>query len=775
MKKYSLILIPFLLSIPSFAQTSHLKGKVYDAYSQAPLAGAKIMADNKVIAETDASGNFDIACNGQTALSVAALSYQPYQLTVVNCDKPLQISLSPSSYNLNEVTVSSAQKNNNLKEPQAVAILTRQDLTRNDGIFLENSLNLISGVRMEKRTVEGGQRITIRGYGNGANFNGTGYKAYLNGIPVTDAEGNTTLDDIDFSTLGQVEVIKGPASSLYGTGIGGVLKMYTLKPQTRGLKLTQETMGGSYGLFRTNTRLENSNDNASFMLNYGHQNYNSYRVHSGSQKDFVSFVGDFHTSEKETFSAYAAYNNSKDQLAGQLDSASLQQKLNIGEAPYLANNAYVSYESYRMGLSHNYIFSKHVNNLTSGYVSGYKQGQAYASGLISNMAMNYGARTEFGLDFPGDKVGVHGIVGGEFQKTSAFKKTYGLRNDSLQALSSDLEVATMQYNVFTQWDVILPLDFVLTAGLSANFIEFGITDRLTNAGNPAHKDQSGYKSFDPVVTPRIALQRSFGRNISVYGNVSQGYTPPTTGQVVIPQIGQVNTDLKPERATMYEIGSKGNLLHSKFSYQVALFHMDINDKLTTQAHTTSTGSIDYTFTTNAGTQENNGLELDLAYTFQQDRTHIITMVRPFISYSYSDFKYKNFKSDNNNNANTIDYSGNKVAGIPPHLFNAGLDIVTKWRFYLTTTYQYVDKEPLTFDNVHHANSYSLLQAKLGYKRELGKHFAFDAYVGGQNLTNSTYYTLAVLNSNYSGAAPKVFLPGPYNSTFYGGLNLSYKF
>ncbi len=37
--------------------------------------------------------------------------------------------------------------------------------------------------------MSGGQRITIRGYGNRTNFEGSGYKAYLNGIPLTDAEG----------------------------------------------------------------------------------------------------------------------------------------------------------------------------------------------------------------------------------------------------------------------------------------------------------------------------------------------------------------------------------------------------------------------------------------------------------------------------------------------------------------------------------------------------------------------------------------------------------
>ena len=41
------------------------------------------------------------------------------------------------------------------------------------------------------------------------------------------AEGVTLLDDVDFSYVNNIEVIKGPASTLYGGGIGGTVKFYT--------------------------------------------------------------------------------------------------------------------------------------------------------------------------------------------------------------------------------------------------------------------------------------------------------------------------------------------------------------------------------------------------------------------------------------------------------------------------------------------------------------------------------------------------------------------
>ena len=90
-----------------------------------------------------------------------------------------------------------------IQTPYSIGILDSMDFRRNTGIHLTSSINLIPGVRLEMRTPTSGTRLVIRGYGNQTNFNGIGFKAYLNGISLTDADGTTTFDDIDFTTLGK--------------------------------------------------------------------------------------------------------------------------------------------------------------------------------------------------------------------------------------------------------------------------------------------------------------------------------------------------------------------------------------------------------------------------------------------------------------------------------------------------------------------------------------------------------------------------------------------
>ena len=174
------------------------------------------------------------------------------------------------------------------KHAQSTEVLNDYELNRNNPAFIEQSLNTMSGVQVDKRTQLGGQRIVIRGYGNDQKFNNWGIKAYFNNMPLTRADGTTILDDVDFSIIDNVEVIKGPASSQYGAGVGGTIRFYVKPPIEEGLSLEQKTTFGSFNLFQSSTKINYKKDKKSMFLNYGHIESNGYRPHGGSLKNFLS-------------------------------------------------------------------------------------------------------------------------------------------------------------------------------------------------------------------------------------------------------------------------------------------------------------------------------------------------------------------------------------------------------------------------------------------------------------------------------------------------------
>jgi iron complex outermembrane receptor protein len=768
----------FILIVLSASAQRTLKGTVIDEQTHLPVPGATISDGANQTVMADENGAFEWrAGNGTQKITVTSVGYLQRTVIVKGSTGDLLIFLESSNSDLNTVQVtgwSTTKKESQLQVAQSVGVLTSEDFHRNNGLSLENSLNLIPGVDMQSRTTFGGQRIMIRGYGNNTNFNGQGVQVLLNNIPITDATGTTILDDIDFATLGKVEVIKGPASSLYGAGLAGVVNLYTLKPQPNQTRIVEENTVGSYGLFRNNTRIETANSSSALLFNYGHQEDEGWRTNSASRKDYAQFSGDFFVSDKSTLSAYFAYAHSLEQLAGEMTDSIFYNRIKWSDPAYLVNGSKTVIESFRAGLSDNYKIDNHFSNLTTVYTSSYTLSQPFAHGQTGAEAFTFGGRTGFVYASDTGTVTVHGTLGAQFQKTIAFNKSYNLTDGVLGGIKGDLQNESQGYNVFTEWKFSLPARLILTAGASLDFTEYAIQDMLANSANPTHPNGSGDKSFSPVVTPRIALLKMLNDHASVYVDVSSGYTPPPTSDVINAVLGTVDKDLKPESGVQYEIGTKGDLFGQRLSYQLALFDQEIHNKIVTEQVPATSTEPTYSTYVNAGGQQDLGAELSLSYQLIGSKTSPVS-IRPFLTYAYSDFKYKDFYSDDNHNAATVNYSNNKVAGIAPNVVNAGIDFQTKNGFYLYLTYRHVDALPYTFDNLNYTRAYNLLNGKIGYRSMLGNHFSLDVYAGGDNLTNATYYSFLFFSGNLAGTTDPHFLPMPYNAAYYGGLKLAYIF
>ena len=360
--RYSLaILILSWLSSSLYAQTA-ITGRIVDPTNSRPIVGATVLIGGKNQGTTaDDKGQFSLSANEGDQLQFSAIGYQTLTVAVKATTHTLTIELDPSNTDLNEVIVAGYSTPQTIQRTAgAVGLITSRDIQRTNGIHLQNYVNLIPGVKVEMRTIAAGNRIVIRGYGNQTNFNGVGYKAYLNDIPLTDGDGTTFLDDIDFTTLSRVEVLKGPGSSAYGNAIGGVANFYTERAPIGKTSISQQVLEGSYGLFRTNTSLKIGSDNTSLNINYGHQKYDGFRVHGGSQKDFLSITSDTYMSVKRSMSIFVGYTNSYDLLAGEIDSVAILEQPESSDPVYVANNASIKTESARVGLSHNYQFSRPV-------------------------------------------------------------------------------------------------------------------------------------------------------------------------------------------------------------------------------------------------------------------------------------------------------------------------------------------------------------------------------------------------------------------------------
>jgi iron complex outermembrane receptor protein len=765
--------------IPALAQAQNsVHGTVVDQQAGTPIVGASVVVTGTTTGTlTNDAGVFTLSTDGSiTSVTVTSAGYAPQEVAVTDAAAALHIRLTRQS----GVELPGVEVVGNRAMP-STSVLTKHDLERSSGLSLENSINTVPGVFMQSRTPWGGARITLRGYypstsGNSPNSNGLGYQVFLNNIPITDATGTTILDDIDYATLGNVEVIRGPASSRYGSFIGGTIKLTTARPAPDQTSISQQVLGGSYGLLRTNTTFQTASDRSDLVLNYGHQTYDSFRSHSASLKDYVRATGDFTVSEKQTLSAYFSYNRSFEELAGEIDSTDFYNRIPLSNPAYLANDSHIQLTSYIMGVTDNYRLSDHFTNQTTLFGNGRTSGQPFAHGFTDANQFSLGARTAFGYAGQLGRVSVTGTLGGSLQRSNITTNgVFIIPAPPFPERPTAQENYATNASLFTEWNFAMPSQVTVTVGASLNKNEFGIRNMLVN-NQLFDTTNVQVRSFDAVFNPRIALVKGFGGNASVYASVSSGYTPPLLSNTIANN-GAVDLTLKPERAVQYEVGAQGSVFDNRLTGQLALFDVENSDKLVTE----TANSV--TFTTNAGKQRNRGAEASLSYLAFDDATRPISRVRPWVSYAYTDATFIDFKSDNNNTASTVDFSGNAVPRVPRNMFNAGLDLGTNRGIYLNGTYQYVDKVPVTFDNSTYVKSYDLLGAKLGYKRQVNTHWLLDAFAGGDNLLGSTYYTFLFVGPNIAGLATPAggghgdgyIIPGAYKATVYGSLSLSYVF
>ena len=794
------------ISLTSFAQQT-LRGKVTDKETSKPLAGASITFAGSGGITTDQDGNFSIDCNKTKKITISFVGYETYSLSIKNCDAELKISLEPAGRTLENVEISATSNINKalLYQPSSITKLSPLELKRGTGLFLDDAIQTnVPGVTMNRRSVSGGQQFNIRGYGNGSrgtrgvssNFDGQGYKVYVNGIPLTDAEGISTFDDLDYSSIGNVEVTKGPAGTLYGLAISGAINLSTIKPEKGKTSIGQEVMMGNYGLQRYTTQFEMDNERSSIVLNYGHQKSDGFSIHNKSKKDFVNFSGNFRPNEKQSINTYVGYSNSYDERLGELTIQQWDNNDYSGNPEYIKRNGHSNVITIRAGVGHTYDFTKGISNTTTVFGTGFTSNASSAAGWTDKNTINYGLRSVFNTKVSlNNGATLSGITGIETQRQDANVVGFNMKADPndpnpttwvygvspywvINANTSNTAFVSTTGSLFTEWTLSLKNDLSFTGGVGASNMKITLHDRFNPALATRPADYS--KKYNNMVSPHFAINKVFNKHVSVYASYSKGFKAPVSSYFFIttpavttpatPATGRVNEDLRPEIGDQYEVGTKGQLMNSRFVYELAYFHAKFSNKMTAvavQSPASATTTL-YSYVVNGGDQDHNGVEALVKFTAYQSENGFFKMIRPFANATYNDFKYgDNFKIQKSVTL-TEDYSGKDVGGVPKLMTNFGVDVMMKAGLYANLNYNYKDKVPITSMNDLYAKSYNLLNGKIGMKRSLGQHFDLDLYFGATNITGNKYYIMVFVNQ-----LPDAYIPAPKNANVFGGINLKY--
>lgn len=745
----------FFLSLTVQAQ-SLLKGKIYDLSNNQALAGATIYnPQSQQGITTDAGGYFEIAWAAN--LEVSLLGYEKQTIAVKEGSEFLSIGLKASHFALNEIVVTGYQSERKLIETSAaVSLITEQALHRDNDLLITPALNRVPGIYMHAGTLNT-NRIVIRGIGSRSLFSTNKVRAYLNDIPLTSGEGETSVEDIDLAIIDRVEVIKGPASSIYGAGLGGTINLKTKKADFQSTSLKNENIFGSYGLWRSVSSFRYGGNKSNLNLIYSKTHSDGYRENNEYDRHSLTALGQFFPDEKTSVTVLANLVSLKAFIPSSIDSLTFVNNPRAAAFTWAQSKGFEDYEKLLMGISLEHDFDSDWSVTSSLFGSFRNSNEPRPFNILREANQTYGVRTSLNFNPDFGDLKTRFSLGGEYFKEWYHWRTYQNNNRTEGAILSDNEEIRSYYNLFLSSEWQFGENWIFSAGVNLNETRYTLTDLFVADS----LNQSGEYGFDPIFSPRVGLTYKIRENLAVFATASHGFSPPSVAETLTPN-GQINPDIQPETGWNYEIGSRGNLFSGKFSYDISLYTMQIENLLVARRT-----AEDAFVGVNAGKTTHNGLEVALNYALYNRPEKF--SVQAFANYTLADYHFREFIDQDR------DFSGNQLTGVPRNTFNLGLDAQSRLGFYGNINFQFIDEIPIKDDNTLYADAYALLNLKAGFQKIVFNHLEINIFGGIQNLTDTRYASMLLINAVGAGNnAPRYYYPGlPRN--YFGGLSLGYRF
>lgn len=224
MERNKIFLAIYGLMLPFIGLADTFNGRVVDE-TGSPLIGATVKASNDRITITDADGNFSISVEGSTAkLQISYIGFLTETFILKSNTGKHELRLTPDIGALEEVVITATRTPKALKDvPVVTRLITADDIRKTDATNIQDLLTEeLPGLEF---TYAMSQETSL-------NMNGFGGKSVLFLVDGERLAGET-MDNIDFNRLnldnvGQIEVVKGASSALYGANaVGGVVNLIT--------------------------------------------------------------------------------------------------------------------------------------------------------------------------------------------------------------------------------------------------------------------------------------------------------------------------------------------------------------------------------------------------------------------------------------------------------------------------------------------------------------------------------------------------------------------
>ncbi|GGB88709.1 TonB-dependent receptor [Dyadobacter sediminis] len=640
--------------------------------------------------------------------------------------------------NLNEVTVNAFETKTNLLSTTAtVGLISSRSLERFSPVTWANAVNAIPGVRMEERS-PGSYRFSVRGSLIRSPFGVRNVKFYWNGIPFTDASGNTPLNSLDYNAVQRMEIIKGPGSSLYGAGTGGVVLMQSHPDNEAMNRFEQSVSFGKYGFQNRNSTMQIGD----ISIQYGHSEQDGYRNHSAMARDAIRLTSSSRIGEKGTLSLLGMYSDLYYQTPGGITLAQYQTNPKLARQPTAtlpgseAQQAAIYTKLALLGGNYTLQLSDNWTQSTALYLTYTDFANPFISNYEKRDEQGVGGRNFWQNRSQIGNVKTNWTTGFEWQFSKSAQRNYDNIGGTPDKQQTVEDIRTANLSVFSQLEAVLFSDLTVSAGLSYNTSRYKY-ERFFAL--PYNKDQ---RTFDGIFIPRFAANKIIAKNWAVTASYSGGFSPPTL-QEVRPSAGGFRKDLEAERGINTEVGIRKT---GKFiTGEISLYHFGLKETIVRR---TNEGGAEYFI--NAGKTRQKGMEWTLAYDILSGYQNPLSL-RLWNTGTYTRYTFENFQQAE------VDLSGKLIPGIPRFSQSTGLDALFKFGISAFVTYQSGSSFYLNDANTVKNTPYNQWIARVSWKKSWGQHLYSELSASAEKVHAGIYslgYDLNAFGNRYYNAAPK---------------------
>ena len=641
LKHYFFVLL-LLATQLVWAQTSgNISGKIIGS-EKMPEEGVNIfLAQTSFGTTSDSEGNYilkDLPV-GEYVLGVSKIGFQEQQFVVsvvANKTATLDISLANATYHLDEVAVYGQQRstlhalrlNAPLEQtPVSVNIVSQELLAQQQAISLEDALKNVSSVSK------------FGSYGISDNINIRGFDIGLAGGPENYRMNGVMLRTPYSNYVEEVQVLKGPASILYGdVEPGGIINFVTKQPL--GYEhATFEIKVGEYGLFRPAVDVGGKlGDKLSYRINTVYETSNSFRDEVANEQFMVAPSLRWNIGSQTSLNIDALFMQNEATIDW-----GFPVGLTIERAKQLDASNFYGYPDGTSEGNNNLVLATFVHrfgkswqirNVTSFSNQTRLLHDVYPiyDASIDSVAYSFGDYSERSrtntfsnfLDLSGE---VHTgsirhrlLAGFDFSDISrpvAFNFVFpipgvvSLNNptwtntalSSAPILDDDVLPYTQRLGINVQ-DLVSLFDDRLNLLVGGRFSQFTTGTRFRGDANAPSEDS---KTTESRFTPRVGLTFEVIENLTIYGSYAESFSS------VIPQPGRGLENPDPLLGDQIEFGIRQSLFEDRLG--ITLSYFDLNRKNVLQFDIINpNGSISdpSNFMANqSGEHSSQGVELDI--------------------------------------------------------------------------------------------------------------------------------------------------------------------